>query len=136
MVVISPSPASLGTSLNDGRAMRSTPEGAMNPLAIAIALTAWFRAPAPIVWSSQAPFSRITPAMAPATALGLDLVETRKTSMPVPCSACGWAPISVLPVVDSSPWPILYKEALKQTNLAFSILPPDPNNVKYYCLCQ
>jgi len=55
---------------------RSIPAGATNPLAIASAFTAWLRALAPIVCISAFPFSRIVPAKAPATELGLDFEET------------------------------------------------------------
>ena len=45
------------TSVNAGTKTRLTPLGATNPLAIAIALIAWFKAPAPIAWISVFPFS-------------------------------------------------------------------------------
>src|ERR1700704_2776527 len=48
---------------------------------MATALTAWFSAPAPTTWTSTAPVCRMTPAIAPATELGLDLLETLRTSM-------------------------------------------------------
>src|ERR1700694_5295920 len=47
---------------------------------MAIALTAWLMAPAPIAWTSTRPLLRITPAMAPATATGLEVAETFSTS--------------------------------------------------------
>src|SRR5437870_13304773 len=47
---------------------------------MAIALTAWLIAPAPIAWTSTRPLLRITPAMAPATATGFELAETLSTS--------------------------------------------------------
>src|SRR5260370_11234693 len=47
---------------------------------MAIALTAWLMAPAPIACPSTRPLLRITPAMAPATATGLDVAETFSTS--------------------------------------------------------
>src|SRR5258706_10722705 len=47
---------------------------------MAIALTAWLMAPAPIAWTSTRPLLRITPAIAPATATGLEVAETFKTS--------------------------------------------------------
>ena len=55
-------------------------EGATKPRAMAMALTAWLRAPAPTTWTSTAPDWRSTPARAPATELGLDLLETLRTS--------------------------------------------------------
>src|SRR3546814_10314919 len=48
---------------------------------MATALIAWFRAPAPTTWTSTAPCDRTTPAMAPATEFGFDLVETLSCSM-------------------------------------------------------
>ena len=39
---------SISTLVNAGMAMRSIPFGATNPRVIAMALTAWFTAPAPI----------------------------------------------------------------------------------------
>src|ERR1700716_2012818 len=47
---------------------------------MAIALTAWLMAPAPMAWTSTRPLLRITPAMAPATATGLEVAETFSTS--------------------------------------------------------
>src|SRR5438105_12809174 len=47
---------------------------------MAIALTAWLMAPAPIAWTSTRPLLRMTPAMAPATATGLEVAETLSTS--------------------------------------------------------
>src|SRR6266513_2647914 len=47
---------------------------------MAIAFTAWLIAPAPIAWTSTRPLLRITPAMAPATATGLEVAETLSTS--------------------------------------------------------
>src|SRR3972149_6839796 len=68
------------TSVKAGTQIRSRPLGATNPLAIAIALIAWLRAPAPMTCSSAWPFSLSTPARAPATELGLDFDETFSTS--------------------------------------------------------
>src|SRR5712691_590094 len=48
---------------------------------MAIAFTAWLIAAAPIAWSSAVPFSRTTPASAPATAVGFDLAATLRTSI-------------------------------------------------------
>ena len=64
---------SISISVNAGTDTRSIPPGATNPRAIAIALTAWFNAPAPIACISAPPFSLKTPANAPATELGFDL---------------------------------------------------------------
>src|SRR4029077_5422158 len=47
---------------------------------MAMALTAWLMAPAPIAWTSTRPLLRITPAMAPATATGFEVAETLSTS--------------------------------------------------------
>src|SRR5207302_869768 len=47
---------------------------------MAMALTAWLIAPAPIAWTSTRPLLRITPAMAPATATGFEVAETLSTS--------------------------------------------------------
>src|SRR5712691_10076284 len=47
---------------------------------MAIALTAWLIAPAPMAWTSTLPLLRITPAMAPATATGFEVAETLSTS--------------------------------------------------------
>src|SRR5207245_8668209 len=47
---------------------------------MAMALTAWLMAPAPIAWTSTRPLLRMTPAMAPATATGLEVAETFITS--------------------------------------------------------
>ena len=68
-------------SVNAGTHTISFPLGATNPLAIAIALTAWFIAPAPTAWISTIFFSFIIAAKAPATEFGLDFVETFNTSI-------------------------------------------------------
>src|SRR6266550_3409968 len=47
---------------------------------MAIALTAWLIAPAPIAWTSTRPLLRMTPAIAPATATGFEVAETLSTS--------------------------------------------------------
>src|SRR5438094_8001359 len=47
---------------------------------MAMALTAWLIAPAPIAWTSTRPLLRMTPAMAPATATGFEVAETLSTS--------------------------------------------------------
>src|SRR5438094_10434216 len=47
---------------------------------MAIALTAWLIAPAPMACTSTRPLLRITPAIAPATATGLEVAETLSTS--------------------------------------------------------
>src|SRR5437879_4934344 len=48
---------------------------------MAIALTAWLMAPAPMAWTSTRLWVRTTPAMAPATATGLEVAETLRISM-------------------------------------------------------
>src|SRR5437660_1989785 len=48
---------------------------------MAMAFTAWLRAPAPMTWTRARPSLRITPAKAPATELGLDLEDTLSVSM-------------------------------------------------------
>src|SRR5438270_849819 len=48
---------------------------------MAMALTAWLSAPAPTTWISTDPFDRTTPANAPATELGFDLLDTFRTSI-------------------------------------------------------
>src|SRR4030081_3710729 len=48
---------------------------------MAIALTAWLIAPAPIAWTSTRVWLRTTPAIAPATATGFDVAETFRISM-------------------------------------------------------
>ena len=58
----------------------SIPLGATKPLAMAIALTAWFTAPAPTAWISADDFSLNTAANAPATDFGCDCDETFNTS--------------------------------------------------------
>ena len=55
--------------------------GARYPLAIAIALIAWFAAPAPTACTSTAFCSLITPAIAPATEFGDECEDTFKISM-------------------------------------------------------
>src|SRR5438876_4139008 len=47
---------------------------------MAMALTAWLIAPAPIAWTSTRPLLRITPAMAPATATAFAVAEPLSTS--------------------------------------------------------
>ncbi len=80
LIAVRSSP-SIMMSVNAGMQTRSTPLGATKPLAMATALTAWFTAPAPMAWSSALPRSRTTAASAPATALGLLLEDTFKTSI-------------------------------------------------------
>src|SRR3989304_515805 len=48
---------------------------------MAAALTAWLTAPAPMAWTSALPCSRMTPAMAPATAEVRDSAETLMMSI-------------------------------------------------------
>src|SRR5207245_4478712 len=59
---------------------RSRAPCATYPREMAIAFTAWLIAPAPIACTSTRPLLRITPAMAPATATGLEVAETFSTS--------------------------------------------------------
>src|SRR5258708_33087940 len=47
---------------------------------MAIAFTAWLIAPAPMAWTQTLCWLRMTPAMAPATATGLEVAETLRTS--------------------------------------------------------
>src|SRR5438270_3670330 len=47
---------------------------------MAIAFTAWLRAPAPTTCTSTAPVWRTTPAMAPATELGFERLDTLRIS--------------------------------------------------------
>src|SRR5215217_5848608 len=63
-----------------GMHTRSMFDGATNPRAMATALMAWFSAPAPTTWTSTAPDWRRTPARAPATEFGFDLLDTLRTS--------------------------------------------------------
>jgi hypothetical protein len=79
---------SICISVNAGMHTRSMPLGATNPLAMAVALIAWFKAPAPIACISAPPFSLNTPANAPATELGFDLADTFKISIIVPPVKC------------------------------------------------
>ena len=72
---------SMVMSMNAGTQIRSTPLGATKPRAMATALTAWLTAPAPMACISALPRSRNTAARAPATAFGLLLDETFRTSM-------------------------------------------------------
>src|SRR3989475_1739157 len=70
---------SIEMSMNAGMQTRSRPPGATYPREMAIALTAWLIAPAPMAWTSTRPLLRITPAIAPATATGLAGAETLST---------------------------------------------------------
>src|SRR3979411_1674216 len=71
---------SIEMSMKAGMQTRSRPPGATYPREMAIALTAWLMAPAPMAWTSTRPLLRITPAIAPATATGLEVAETFSTS--------------------------------------------------------
>ena len=75
---------SIVMSAKAGTQTRSMPLAATYPRAMATALMAWLRAPAPTTWTSTAPWLRTTPAMAPATELGFDRVETLSCSMAMP----------------------------------------------------
>src|SRR5207302_5113149 len=72
---------SIEMSMKDGMQIRSRPPAATYPRDIAIALTAWLMAPAPMAWTSTRLWVRTTPAMAPATATGLEVAETLRISM-------------------------------------------------------
>ena len=52
---------------------------------MATAFTAWLRAPAPTTCTWATPWWRMAPATAPATAVGLEPVETRRISF---CEDC------------------------------------------------
>jgi hypothetical protein len=67
---------SISISVKAGIQIKSIPPGATNPLAMATALTAWFKAPAPIVCISALPSSLITPAKAYANEFGLVFADT------------------------------------------------------------
>src|SRR5918912_1526468 len=59
-------------------------------------------APAPIAWTSTLPWLRMTPAMAPATATGLEVADTLRTStggLPSPINC--WNPPSDVFSVDA-----------------------------------
>src|SRR5438132_4594242 len=71
---------SIEMSMKDGMQIRSRPPAATYPRDIAIALTAWLMAPAPMACTSTRLWVRTTPAMAPATATGLDVAETLRIS--------------------------------------------------------
>src|SRR5260370_20390814 len=68
-------------SMTDGMQTRPKPPAATWPREIAIALTAWLMAPAPIAWTSTRLWLRTTPAIAPATATGFEVAETFKISI-------------------------------------------------------
>src|SRR6202171_6615999 len=68
-------------SMNEGMQTRSMPPAATYPREIATALPAWLMAPAPIAWTSTRVWLRTTPAIAPATATGLEVADTFKISM-------------------------------------------------------
>ena len=72
---------SITISVKAGMHTRFLPDGATNPLAIAIAFIAWFNAPAPIAWISTLFFSLKTLARAPATELGFYFVPTLSVSI-------------------------------------------------------
>ena len=72
---------SIFISVKAGIHTKFFPEGAIKPLAMAIAFIAWLSAPAPTAWISTLPFSLKTFANAPATLLGLDLDETFSVSI-------------------------------------------------------
>src|SRR2546425_3024370 len=78
-MAVRPSP-SISTSAKDGTHTRSISDDARNPRAMATALMAWLRAPAPMTWTSTDPRSRTAPAIAPATEFGFDLLDTLSVS--------------------------------------------------------
>src|SRR4051812_39185131 len=63
---------------------------------MATALMAWFSAPAPTTWTSTAPACRTTPAIAPATELGFDLLDTLRISTAGPPAPWPRAPHGVV----------------------------------------
>src|SRR5439155_12048580 len=65
---------------------------------IAIALTAWLIAPAPMAWTSTRPLLRITPAIAPATATGLEVAETLSTSTGVRSAVIAGTPSNMFTI--------------------------------------
>src|SRR3954453_17350186 len=77
---------------------------------MATALMAWLRAPAPTTWTSTSPDWRTTPAMAPATELGLLLLDTFKISTAGPQLA----------------WPRISVRARRGSTPASRFLPPGP----------
>src|SRR5207237_2103151 len=68
-------------SMNEGMQTRSKPPAATYPREMAIALTAWLMAPAPIACTSTRLWLRTTPAIAPATATGFEVAETFRISI-------------------------------------------------------
>src|SRR2546427_7387766 len=67
---------------------------------MAMALTAWLMAPAPIAWTSTRPLLRMTPAMAPATATGFEVAETLSTSTGVRSTVIAGTPSNMF-TIDS-----------------------------------
>ena len=65
-------------SANDGTQAISMPIGDRKPREMAMALTAWFTAPAPTAWISTLTPSFTMPAIAPATEAGDDFDDTFK----------------------------------------------------------
>jgi hypothetical protein len=68
--------SSIVTSANSGTHLTLMPSFLRYPVARTSALTAWLTAPAPMACTSARWFSRITPAMAPATADVREFAET------------------------------------------------------------
>src|SRR4051794_9803334 len=66
---------------------------------MAMAFTAWFRAPAPTTWTSTAPVCRTTPAIAPATEFGFERLETLRISTGPP----GWRGSVVVEKISTAP---------------------------------
>ena len=81
MALISPSLDSM--VVNPGLQVRSKPRGAEYPLAMAIALTAWFTAPAPTARNLTVLLSYTACAMADATDWGLEPAETLRNGSSV-----------------------------------------------------
>src|SRR5260370_8209444 len=65
---------------------------------MAMALTAWLIAPAPIACTSTRPLLRLTPAMAPATATGFEVAETLSTSTGVRSAVIAGTPSNTFSV--------------------------------------
>src|SRR3954471_23112055 len=73
---------------------------------MAMALTAWLRAPAPTTWTSTAPDCRTTPAMAPATEFGLERLDTLRISTGPPGGRGALGPRKFDGPVDASCPPV------------------------------
>src|SRR5437764_1301273 len=98
-----------------GTQMRSMPDETTNPRAMAMAFTAWLSAPAPTTCTSTAPACRRTLAMAPATAFGLDLLETLSTSMLPPART----------LRQTSCWTTRHRVIRRRRQLSLLGIPPE-----------